>query len=149
MERKCTERKYHVQDNAAVELKYVKIYCNTNTSYTSNLTRTIISSQLENEDNTEIQNTLDISNIDDIHSHVTPQKHNISVQATSTPPHLTPLITTLSIAPVGLPKTTELTPVGKEYFFFQVNSKSPHFYQCVKSRILNMAIYSILYIDTF
>ena len=30
MERKCTERKYHVQDNAAVELKYVKMYCNTN-----------------------------------------------------------------------------------------------------------------------
>ena len=30
MERKWTECKYHVQDNAAVELKYVKIYCNTN-----------------------------------------------------------------------------------------------------------------------
>ena len=30
MERKYTEIKYHVQDNAAVELKYVKIYCNTN-----------------------------------------------------------------------------------------------------------------------
>ena len=30
MERKCTERKYHVQDNASVELKYVKMYCNTN-----------------------------------------------------------------------------------------------------------------------
>ena len=30
MERKWTERKYHVQVNAAVELKDVKIYCNTN-----------------------------------------------------------------------------------------------------------------------
>ena len=30
MERKWTERKYHVQDNAAVELKYVKMYCNRN-----------------------------------------------------------------------------------------------------------------------
>ena len=30
MERKWTERKYHVQDNASVELKDVKIYCNTN-----------------------------------------------------------------------------------------------------------------------
>ena len=29
-ERKWTERKYHVQDNADVELKYVKMYCNTN-----------------------------------------------------------------------------------------------------------------------
>ena len=30
MERKWTERKYHVQDNAVVELKDVKMYCNTN-----------------------------------------------------------------------------------------------------------------------
>ena len=27
MERKWTEINYHVQDNAAVELKYVKMYC--------------------------------------------------------------------------------------------------------------------------
>ena len=30
MERKGTYRQYHVKDNYAVELKYVKIYCNTN-----------------------------------------------------------------------------------------------------------------------
>ena len=30
MKRKWTERKYHIQDNAAVELKDVKMYCNTN-----------------------------------------------------------------------------------------------------------------------
>ena len=30
MERKWIERKYHVQDNAAVELKDMKMYCNTN-----------------------------------------------------------------------------------------------------------------------
>ena len=30
MERKWTERKYHVQDNAEVEHKDVKMYCNTN-----------------------------------------------------------------------------------------------------------------------
>ena len=30
MNRKWTERKYHIQDNADVELKYVKMYCNTN-----------------------------------------------------------------------------------------------------------------------
>ena len=29
-ERKFTDRQYHVQDNANVELKYVKPYCNTN-----------------------------------------------------------------------------------------------------------------------
>ena len=32
MKRKWTERNYHVQDNASVELKDVKIYCNTNQS---------------------------------------------------------------------------------------------------------------------
>ena len=30
MKRKWTERKYHVQDNAYVELRDVKMYCNTN-----------------------------------------------------------------------------------------------------------------------
>ena len=70
------------------------------TSYTSNLTRAIISSQLENEYTTVIQNTSDISNTDYIHSFATPLKQNISVQATSKPPCLTPLITTLPIAPV-------------------------------------------------
>ena len=30
MERKWTERKYNVQNNASVELKDVKIHCNTN-----------------------------------------------------------------------------------------------------------------------
>ena len=30
MKRKWTERKYHVQDNADVELKDVKMYCNKN-----------------------------------------------------------------------------------------------------------------------
>ena len=30
MELKWIERKYHVQDNASVELKYVKMHCNKN-----------------------------------------------------------------------------------------------------------------------
>ena len=30
MERKWTDRQYHVQDNADVEARDVKIYCNTN-----------------------------------------------------------------------------------------------------------------------
>ena len=30
MNRKWTERKYHIQDNADVELKDVEFYCNTN-----------------------------------------------------------------------------------------------------------------------
>ena len=69
------------------------------------------------------QDKVNISNTDDIHSYVTPKIHNISVQATSTPPCLTPLITTLSILPVELPKTTQLSPLGKEYLCFQVDNK--------------------------
>ena len=70
------------------------------TSYTIYSAQMILSYQLENKDSTSIQNTSDISNTYDIHSCVTPQKQNISVQATSTPPRLTPLITTLPIGPV-------------------------------------------------
>ena len=76
----------------------------------------------------------------------TPKK-SYSVQATSTPPRLTPLITTLPISPVELKK--KLTPVGKEYLCFQVNRKSPHAAQCVKLRVLNKSIDSIISIDTF
>ena len=102
--------------------KHVISYSENHTSYTTNWTQTIISSQLENEDSTGIKNMSDISNTDDIHSCVTPQKHNISVQATYTPPCLTPLITALPLAPVDLAKTIELPPVGKEYLCFHINS---------------------------
>ena len=83
------------------------------TSYASNLTRTFISSQLENENSTAIQNKKDTSNTYDVHSCVTTWKQNYSVQDTSTPPSLTRLNTNLRIAPVGLQKTTKLPPVGK------------------------------------
>ena len=119
------------------------------TSYTTSFSQTFISYQLENEDSIEIKNTSEILNTDDIHYCVTPRKQNISVPATSIPPCLTSLITTLPLAPVEFPKTTQLPPVGKEYLCFQVNSKSPHAAQCIKSRVLNKAIDSILSIDTF
>ena len=93
--------------------------------------------------------TSEILNIDYIHSCVTPRKQNISFQATSTPPCLTPLINTLPLSPVESPKTTQLPPVGKEYLCFQVNIKSSRAAQCVKSRVLNKAINSILSIDKF
>ena len=108
-----------------------------------------MSHQLQHKDSTYIQNKLNISNADDMHSCVTHRKHNISVQATTTPPHLTSLITTLPILPIEVPKTTHLPPLGKEYLCFQVKSKSPHAAQCAKSRILNKAIGSILSIDKF
>ena len=113
------------------------------------MTRTFISSHLDTKDSTAIQNNNITSNTDDIHSCVTPQKKNYSVQATYTPPFLTPLNTTLPIAPVELHKRTKLPPVGKEYLCFQKNSKSTHAAQCVKEPILNKAIDSILSIDTF
>ena len=95
------------------------------------------------------QDKVKISNTDDMHSCVTPKIHHISVQTTCTPPRLTPLITTLPILPVQLPKTTQLPPLGKEYLCFQVDYKSPHAAQCVKSRVLKKVIYSILSINTF
>ena len=78
-----------------------------------------MSHQLQHKGSTSIQDKVNISNTDDIHSCATPQKHNSSVQATSTPPSLTPLITTLPILPVELPKTTQLPPLGKRIFVFQ------------------------------
>ena len=87
-------------------------------SSASNLTQTFISSQLDNRDSTAIQNKKKNSNIDDIHSCVTPRKQNYSVQATSTPPRLKLLNTTLPIAPVELHTPNKLPLVGKEYFCF-------------------------------
>ena len=83
------------------------------TSSASNLTRTFISSKLDNEDSTEIKNKKDTSNADDIHSCVTPREKDYSVQATPTSPRLTLLNATLPIVPVDLQKTTKLPPVGK------------------------------------
>ena len=88
------------------------------TSYTTNLTPTIMSCQLQHRDSISIQNRVNISNTDDIHSCVTPRKQSISVRATPTPPRLTPLITTLPLLRVALPKTTHLPPLGKKYLCF-------------------------------
>ena len=53
------------------------------TPYTTSLSQTIISSQLENKGSSAIQNTSDISNTDDIKYCVTPQK-----KCTVSMPHL-------------------------------------------------------------
>ena len=83
------------------------------TLYASNLTGTSISSQLDNKDITKNLNKNNTSNTDDIHSFLTSQKQNCSVQDTSTPPLLTPLNTTLPIAHIELHTTKQLTPAGK------------------------------------
>ena len=98
---------------------------------------------------TPSQNRNNTSNKDYIQSCVTPQKQNYIVQASSTPPCLTPINTTLLIAHVELQKTKQLPPAGKEYFCFHINGRYYHAAQCVKSRIMNRFIYYILYIDTF
>ena len=61
---------------------------------------------------------------------------------------MTPLNATLHIVSVKLHTTTELPPSGKEYLCFQINGKSSHAAQCVKSRIVNKDVDSILSIDT-
>ena len=98
--------------------------------YTTNSNPSIMSHQLQHKESTSIQNKVNISNTDDIQSCVTPRKQNTSVQDTTTPPRLTPLITNLPLLPVELPKTTHLPPLGKEYLCFQVDNKSPHAAQC-------------------
>ena len=60
-----------------------------------------------------------------------------------------PLSATLPISPVELHTTEQLTPVGKDYLCFQINGRYSHADWCVKSRIMNKAVYSILSIDTF
>ena len=64
--------------------------------------------------------------MDDIHSCVTPQKQNNSVQATYKTTCLTPLNNKLPIAPVELQNTKQLPPAGKEYFCLQINRRSSH-----------------------
>ena len=81
----------------------------------------VTSQPCQHKDSASNQDKVNISNTDDIHSCVTPKRHNISVQATSTPPRLAPLITTLPILPIEVPKTTHLPPRGKEYLCFQVD----------------------------
>ena len=57
----------------------VLLFSASHTSSASNLTRTYISSQLDNKEITTNQNKNNTSNTDDIHSCVTPQKKNYSV----------------------------------------------------------------------
>ena len=61
---------------------------------------------------------------------------------------MAPLNTTLTIAPFESHKK-KLPLAGKKYLCFQINRRSSHAAQCVKSRIVNKAIDSILSIDTF
>ena len=88
------------------------------TSSAKNSTGKSISSQLDIKEMFTNKKKSNTSNTDDIHSCVTPRKQNYSVHATSTTTHLTPLNTTLPIAPVELHNTKELTPPGEEYLRF-------------------------------
>ena len=81
-------------------------------SSASNSTGISILYQLDNKDITSNQNKNNTSNTDAIHSCVTPRK-KYSVKATSTTTRLTQLSTTLTIVPVELRKTKQLSPAGK------------------------------------
>ena len=95
------------------------------------MTQTSISSKLDNKEIFNNKNKNNTTNTDDNHSCVIPKK-KYSYQATYTTPHLTPLKTTLTIEPVELHKTKQLSLDGKEYLCLQINSKSPHAAQCAK-----------------
>ena len=93
--------KYDRSEISSPTLKKAVLSSSANhTSCTTNSTQTIMSHQPQHKQSTPIQNSVNISNTDDTHSCVTPRKQNISVQATSTSPRLTPLITTLPLLPV-------------------------------------------------
>ena len=62
---------------------------------------------------------------------------------------LTPLNATITITYLKLYTMTESPPDGKEYLCYQINGRSYHAAQCVKSRIMNKAINNILSVDTF
>ena len=96
----------------------------THTSSTNNSTRKSISSQLDNKEITTNQNKNNTSITDDIHSCVTPQGNNYSVQATSTTTQLAPLNATLPIETVGLHTITKLPPAGKEFFVFRLTENN-------------------------
>ena len=73
----------------------------------------------------------------------------VVVKTSHTKTCLTLLNTTIPIVPVELHKTKKLSPAGKEYLCFRINSRSSHAAQCVKSQIMNNVIDSIISIDAF
>ena len=106
--------KYNRPTQSTPTFKKLVLYSSAdNVSSASNSTGTSISSQFDNKYITTNQNKNNISNTNDIHSCVTPRKKHYSVQDTSTTTRLTPLNTTLHIAPVELHKTKKLPQAGK------------------------------------
>ena len=101
--------KYNQPKTSSPTLKKPVLSSSANhTSYTTNSTPTIMSNQLQHKDSTSIQNKVNISNTDDIHSCVTPRKKISVFRPLLHPPCLKPLITNLPLLPVELPKTTLL-----------------------------------------
>ena len=76
-------------------------------------------------------------------------KAKLQCSAISTTNRLTSLNATLSMAPVELHRTKQLPPSCKKCVCFQINGRSSHAAQCVKSRMMNKVIDSILSVDTF
>ena len=96
-----------------------------------------------------IQNDLDITNNDDIHSHETQKKQNDIIPTTSTPNHHAQRICAMSVSLLNLKKPTKLSQVGKKYMCFQNNGKSSQAAKYVTSRIMTKVIDFVLSVDTF
>ena len=86
------------------------------------MTRTNISSQIDNKYINTNQSKNNTSNTDDNYSCITPQKYH-SGQASSKTTHLTPLNATLYLTSVNLHTTTKLPLTGKKYLCFMINKK--------------------------
>ena len=73
---------------------------------------------------------------------------NYSIPTISTPNHHTQRIDTTSSSILNFNTPTILSPVGKECMCFQKDVKTAQAIRCIKSRIINKVIYSVLLIDT-
>ena len=72
-----------------------------------------------------------------------------STPTISTPSHHTQRIATTSSSILNSNTPTILPTVGKEYICFQKDGKTAQSARCIKSRITNKVIGSVISIDTF
>ena len=96
-----------------------------------------------------IQNDARIKNNDDIQSCDTARKKNYIIPTISTTNHHKKRIADKSSTILNLNTPTILPTKGKEYMCFQKDVETAQASRCIKSRIMNKVIDSILSIDKF
>ena len=72
-----------------------------------------------------------------------------SIPTISTPNHHTQRIATTFSSILNLNTPTILSPIGKEYIYFQKDGKTAQAARCIKSSIITQVVDYILYIDIF